>query len=187
MKNHFSKCVVAMAMLLTGAQAYAQDVKTDYDRTFNLQSLKTFNFLPQERAADDPLKAIPFVQQRIQDGLTEALAKRGIQKSDNPDFVIALYAKLENESQWNVSGYGGWGAGWRYGGGMGTIDQQTYTVGTVVVDFVSTKTKNAVWHGSATRTVDPEKSEKNIRKGSEKMINEFSKDVAKQQKSKSKS
>jgi hypothetical protein len=86
-----------------------------------------------------------------------------------------------------VTGYSGWGAGWRYGGGMGTIDQQTYTVGTVVVDFISTKNKNAVWHGSATRTVDPEKSEKNIRKGSEKMINEFSKDVAKQQKNKGKS
>jgi hypothetical protein len=174
-----------MALLLTAAQGYAQDIKTDYDRNFDLQSLKTFNFLPQERAADDPLKAIPFVEQRIQDGLTAALAKQGIQKSDNPDFVIALYAKLEKQSQWNVSGYSGWGAGWRYGGGMGTIDQQSYIVGTVVVDFVSSKTKNAVWHGSATRTVDLEKSEKNIRKGTEKMMKEFSKDIEKQQKSKS--
>lgn len=185
MKNQFLKCIVAMAMLLTAAQAYAQDIKTDYDRNFDLQSLKTFNFLPQERAADDPLKAIPFVEQRIQDGLTAALAKHGIQKSDNPDFVIALYAKLEKQSQWNVSGYGGWGPSWRYGGGMGTIDQQSYIVGTVVVDFVSSATKNAVWHGSATRTVDPEKSEKNIRKGTEKMVKEFSKDMEKQQKGKS--
>ena len=184
MKNRFLKCVMATALLLTAAQAYAQDVKTDYDRGFDLRSLKTFNFLPQERSADDPLKAIPFVEQRIQDGLTAALAKHGIQKSDKPDFVIALYAKLEQQSQWNVSGYGGWGAGWRYGG-MGTIDQQSYTVGTVVVDFISSTTKNAVWHGSATRTVDLEKSEKNIRKGTEKVINEFSKDVEKQQKAKS--
>jgi hypothetical protein len=117
------------------------------------------------------------------------LAARGIQKADYPDFLIAIYAKVGEESQWNVTGYSGWGAGWGYGGGYGygTVSEHTYAVGTVIVDFVSRAKNAAVWHASATKTIDLEKSEKNIRKGTEKLVGEFVKDVQKQQKSKAKS
>ena len=162
---------------------WAQDIQTDYDRSFDLSSIKTFNFLQFDRGRNDPLASNPIVERRIRDYLTTALEAAGMQLSSTPDIVIAYYGQLDEQSSWYVSGYG-YGAGWRWGGGTGYIDQQTYTVGTVVVDFVSTQTKDAVWRATASRTVDPKKSDKNIRKGTEKLVKRFQKDVREQSKRK---
>jgi hypothetical protein len=72
---------------------------------------------------------------------------------------------------------GGWG--WRWGGfdgfGTATTTEQTYKVGTLVVDLFDTNTKKLIWRGSAMDTLS-DKSEKNIKnldKGVEKMFEHF--------------
>jgi Domain of unknown function (DUF4136) len=63
----------------------------------------------------------------------------------------------------------GGGRGWRWGGGLGdgfgtsTTTEDTYTVGTLVVDLFDTSTKKLIWRGSASDTLS-DKSDKNIRK-----------------------
>jgi hypothetical protein len=164
--------------------ARAQDIQTDYDRNFDLTTIKTFHFLQFDRGSNDPLASNPIVERRIRDYLTASLEAAGLQLSNTPDILIAYYGQLDEQSSWSVTGYG-YGAGWRWGGGTGYIDQQTYTVGTVVVDFVSTQTNDAVWRATASRTVDPKKSDKNIRKGAEKLVKQFQKDIREQVKRKS--
>ena len=63
---------------------------------------------------------------------------------------------------------GGWG--WRrWGGGFGdgfgtsTTKEETYKVGTLVVDLFDTNTKKLIWRGSASDTLS-DKSDKNIKK-----------------------
>ena len=174
----------ALILLLASSPVWAQDVETDYDRSFDLSSVKTFNFIAFERGEQDPLRSNPIVDKRIRESLTDALQSAGMQVSENPDILIAYYGQLDQQSSWSVTGYG-YGAGWRWGGGTGYIDEQKYTVGTVVVDFVSTQTKEAVWRATASKTVNPKKSEKNIRKGAEKLVKQFQKDARNQAKQRS--
>jgi hypothetical protein len=72
---------------------------------------------------------------------------------------------------------GGWG--WRRGGGMvfgdATTTEDTYKVGTLVVDLFDAKTKKLIWRGSSSDTLS-DKSDKNIKnldKGVEKMFGHF--------------
>ena len=62
---------------------------------------------------------------------------------------------------------GGWG--WRrWGGGFGdgfgtsTTTEETYKVGTLIVDLFDTSTKKLIWRGSASDTLS-DKSDKNIK------------------------
>ena len=78
---------------------------------------------------------------------------------------------------------GGWG--WRFGGGFGTATttEETYTVGTLVIDLFDTTTKMLVWRGSASDTLST-KSQKNIKnldKGVQKMFDHFPPDTSKTQ------
>jgi len=74
---------------------------------------------------------------------------------------------------------GGWG--WRWGGrfgdgfGTSTTTEDTYTVGTLVVDLFDTSTKKLIWRGSVSDTLS-DKSEKNISnldRGVQKMFDHF--------------
>jgi hypothetical protein len=62
---------------------------------------------------------------------------------------------------------GGWGWG-RWGGGFGnrfgesTTREETYTVGTLVVDLFDTNSKKLIWRGAASNTLS-DKSDKNIK------------------------
>ena len=53
----------------------------------------------------------------------------------------------------------GWGLGvWGWvggGGGMATTTEQTYTQGTVILAMFDESTKNLVWKGTASNTVNP--------------------------------
>lgn len=77
-----------------------------------------------------------------------------------------------------MSGFGG-----GFGGGFGeaTTTEDTYNVGTLVVDLFDSNTKKLIWRGSASETLS-QKSDKNIKnldKGVEKMFDHFPPDVKK--------
>jgi hypothetical protein len=78
---------------------------------------------------------------------------------------------------WGGGGGFGWGGGFGGGGGFGdaTTTEDTYKVGTLVVDLFDAKTKKLFWRGSASDTIS-NKSDKNIRdldKGVQKMFDHF--------------
>jgi hypothetical protein len=82
---------------------------------------------------------------------------------------------------------GGWG--WRWGGGFGdgfgtsATTEETYKVGTLVVDLFDTNTKKLIWRGSSSDTLS-DKSEKNIKnldKGVQKMFDHFPPETSKGQ------
>ena len=67
----------------------------------------------------------------------------------------------------------------RWGAGSVWIDH--YLEGTAIVEFREAKSGELVWRGFVTGTVDPNKSEQNIRNGIKKLIGRFAKDREKQQ------
>jgi len=169
------------AILLFALPGFGQSIKTDYDREFDLSALKTFGFADQTRDAKDALAGNDIVDRRIRSAIDEQLKKAGFQTAEKADFLIAYYASVDQKKNIYTTGYGR--PRW-YGSQQVWIDE--YTEGTVMVDFLESANGQLVWRATATRTVDPQKSEKNIRKGAEKLVKQFVKDIKDQQKAKAK-
>ena len=69
------------------------------------------------------------------------------------------------------------GGGSRWGGGMATATSSTIDIGSLVVDMYDPSTKQLVWTGTATKTIDPssnqEKNEKNLDKAMAKLFKNY--------------
>jgi Domain of unknown function (DUF4136) len=165
---------VGIALLFASA-SFAQQVKTDYDRSANFDQYKTYSW--EKVRTQDQLWV-----DRIKEAVNTALAAKGLTPVESGgDMAIVAIEMTKNQQTLNTfyDGFGG-GWGWRRGGGFGgfgdaTTSTDTYKVGTLVVDMFDAHTKKLVWRGSASDTLS-DKSDKNIKnldKGVQKMFDHF--------------
>jgi uncharacterized protein YdeI (BOF family) len=172
------KLAIAAALALASTAAFAQDVKTDYDKAANFAAIKTF----QAKIATSWNNEIS--EKRVLDEITQALTEKGWKSVDaNPDALVLLHGATEKQKSLNTfysgtGGYGGYGyRGWGGMGGMGTATTTTseYLVGTLVVDIFDAKTKGLMFRGTATDELSdkPEKNVKKLQKASDKMFKDF--------------
>ena len=170
------KLTIAAALVFVGAAAFAQDVKTDFDKSANFGAIKTFA-VKIGTSWNNPIS-----EKRITDEFTQTLVEKGWTKADaNPDALVLLHGATEKEKSLNTfysGGYGGYGyRGWGGMGGMGTATTTTseYLVGTLVVDIFDAKTKQLMFRGTASDEISdkPEKNIKKIQKAADKMFKDF--------------
>jgi uncharacterized protein YdeI (BOF family) len=172
------KLAIAAALALASTAAFAQDVKTDFDKAANFAAIKTF----QAKIATSWNNEIS--EKRVLDEITQALTEKGWKSVDaNPDALVLLHGATEKQKSLNTfysgtGGYGGYGyRGWGGMGGMGTATTTTseYLVGTLVVDIFDAKTKGLMFRGTATDELSdkPEKNQKKLQKASDKMFKDF--------------
>jgi hypothetical protein len=162
---------VAVSLLMTSA-SFAQQVKTDYDRSVNFSQYKTYSW--ERVQTQDPLWV-----DRIKSAVDADLAKKGwtLVPSGGNISLVAIEA-TKNQQTLNTF-YDGFGGGWRWGGfgGLGdaTTTTETYQVGTLVLDMFDTQSKKLVWRSSASDTLSDktDKNIKNLDKGVEKMLKHF--------------
>jgi hypothetical protein len=90
-------------------------------------------------------------EQEVRSALQSQLAEKGLQLATNtpPDFLVAYHSKKEQKTEVYPGGYGYWGYGWG-----GFPDVETYTQGTLIVDFIDPKTNKVFWRGTASRVLD---------------------------------
>ena len=163
-----------MLGLLVGSAA-AQSVQSDFDRTFQFSNLKTFSFVVQRRGATDPLSTDTLNDGRIKTGLESQLIANGFRmETEKADFVIAYYVTTKNKLSVQDYGYGP--PRW-FGGRNLRVDQ--YSEGTLMVDFIDTRTNQVIWRGRASGTLDMKGVDKKISKSTEKLIKQFVKDTTK--------
>jgi len=174
--NPMKALAFSLAALLLAACASTPTVKTDHDPAANFASYHTYYW------AQKPEGMSPLVQQRIVDGVDARLRAKGWTQGQGSGDVavtanVATSQKQTLETFYTGTGMGGWG--WRGGMGMATGTSSsmvhTYDVGTLVVDMFDTKTKQAVWRGSASGTVpsSPEKVSAAVDAGLDKMFAGF--------------
>jgi hypothetical protein len=174
-------------------------VYVDYDRQANFDSYKTFAWM--EPNAYDLEEVAPLVHKRIKQYIEAKLKQGGLKEvKDNPDLLVTYYVSTKEETRINTvtMGYGygpGWGwdpywsGYWGAYGGVGTHTYvSTYTKGTMIIDIVDAHTKKLIWRGSMTHTVpdNPEKSQKKIFKGIDKIVKKYEKMRKKQMKEEAK-
>ena len=167
---------IAAALSFVSAAAFAQDVKTDYDKSANFGAIKTFS-VKIGTSWNNQIS-----EKRIADEITQTLTETGWTVSDaNPDSLVLLHGATEKQKSLNTfysGGYGGYGyRGWGGMGGMGTATTTVseYLVGTLVVDIFDAKSKSLLFRGTASDEISdkPEKNIKKVEKASNKMFKDF--------------
>lgn len=177
MKNAWKLWAVVLGALAMAPALLAQDVTYDYDKQYDFTAAKTYAWVEGTKVAD------PLVDKALVQAIDTQLAAKGLKKVElaaGPDLAVAYHASVDQEKQ--VTGYttgmGGWG-GYRWGGGMSTTNLSTSTVlvGAIMLDIIDVKAKSIVWRGRATKEIDvkasPEKRDKNINKGTAKLLKNF--------------
>jgi hypothetical protein len=164
---------VGIALLFVTA-SFAEQVKTDYDRSADFSQYKTYSW---EKVQTQNQLWVG----RIKDAVNADLAAKGwTQVASGGQVAIVAMEVTKNQQTLNTF-YDGFGGGWGWrrfgGGGFGdaTTTTENYKVGTLCVDLFDANSKNLIWRGSASDTLS-DKSEKNIKnldKGVQKMFDHF--------------
>ena len=170
MKNQHKIFASFGIVLLAATASFAQQVKTDYDRSTDFSQYKTYSW--EKVQTQDQLWV-----GRIKEAVDAALGAKGWTQSPSGANVSIVAIEMTRNQQTLDTFYNGFGGGWRWGGGFGdaTTTVETYKVGTLVVDLFDANTKKLVWRGSSSDTLS-DKSDKNIKnldKGVQKMFNHF--------------
>jgi len=162
-----------MLLMLSAIAASAQTVQTDYDHSFNLARLKTYEFYQQERKPGDALAASPLNDRRIHDALDSQLRAKGFigGASAQPDFMVAYFVTTRKGLDIRDNRFGLLQR-------MGSVNVNQVTEGTIVVVFVDRATQQEVWRGLASDKIDPKHLDKDVNKGIAKLVEKFVKDRA---------
>lgn len=162
-----------LLMMFSSIAAMAQSVQTDYDRSFNLASLRTYDFYPQERKPGDPLAASPMNDRRIHNALDLQLKANGFSNSTSgrPDFLIAYFVSTRKGLDIQDNRFGLLQR-------MGSINVNQVTEGTIVVTFIDSSTRQEVWRGYVSGTINPKHLDKDVNKGVARLVQRFLKDRA---------
>ena len=160
-----SLAIVLIVVIAVFAMSCAPSVsvKQDYDKEANFASLKTYDWLAVPTTAVGSVKAAvernTLLDKRVKTSVGEQLAAKGYsQNSDNPDVVVTYHVGVDdkvNVTDWGYgyAGYGRYYGGWGPGGG---VDVYQYKEGTLLIDIIDAKSKQLIWRGAGTGTVDPD-------------------------------
>lgn len=152
--------------------ASGQDVRHNAMPGVDFSKFHTYKWVEIEGGAHPN----QIVDAEIKQAVDTQLASKGLTKtdSDKADLYTGYQIAVDKEKQWNA-----WGTGRGFGGGMGTATQSTINVGSMVLDMYDPATKQLVWTGTATKTIDPssnqEKNEKNLNKAMQKLLKSYPK------------
>jgi hypothetical protein len=160
--------------LLFAAASFAQQVKTDYDRSADFGQYKTYSW--EKVQTRDPLMV-----DRIETAVNADLASKGWKQVQSGGDVSIVAIEITHNQQTLNTFYDGFGGGWGWrgwgGGGFGeaTTTTDVYQVGTLVVDLFDAETKKLIWRGSSRNTLsnNSEKNIKNLDKAVQKMFQHF--------------
>jgi len=174
------------AAILSGCSSLS--VNYDYNEKINFKHYSKYDWLPFPKDMQvDELNRTRFVT-----AVEDTLKTKGFdQNSSNPDFVIATHFGKESKvdiTNWGYSyapnGYYG-GYGYRYPGygysgsyaNTGGVSVYEYEQGTLILDFVDTKTKTLIWRATAKAIISPastpEKQTEKIKKAVNEILENF--------------
>ncbi len=167
--------LIILSLTVIAACGSGISVRHDFDQTVEFRRYRRYAWLAQPSAqnAQDGMRVNTILDRRIKQAVNVQLLSRGMQLVDNnPDLYITYHTGVEN--QINVDNYG-----YNYGGywGGGGVSTYNYKKGTLVLDLIDVRTKELVWRGSASKTLEedptPEKMSKTINEAVEKLLKEY--------------
>ena len=169
--------IVVVVILFSAVCASAQKVSVGADPGVDLTKYKTYAW------TTGTISANPIVSAMVVSSVDEQLAAKGIQKVEaDPDLTVVVFGSTESDM--HVSNPS-WSPSLNSIATGVAVGSQSWLVtkGTLVVDLLDAKTKNSVWRGQATQTLDrgptgdkakdAKNVEKPIRNAVKKMFKQF--------------
>ena len=158
MKNltRFS-AILLLILMVTGCGSTTK-IHSDYDHSIDFSQYKTYGYYSPMGIENPNYSSL--LGSMFREAIDAQLLPKGYVKSDNPDILINVSARLEDKTKVTTysdpmmgGGYYGYRGGmydpWGgYGYGTSTHVSQ-YTEGTVNVDMVDIKQKRMIWEGIA--------------------------------------
>jgi hypothetical protein len=160
-----------------GGAALAQEVQFDYNRSANFNNYKTYQWVDyKEVPVGDQI-----LDQDIKRAVDAQLAGKGLRRVESGgDLLVGYQAGISQEKEFNS--FGGWGGPGLWGGPFGNwgntrVTSSTIDVGKLVIGLFDPATKQLVWRGSASKTLDikkdPEKNYRNLEKAMAKLFRNY--------------
>jgi hypothetical protein len=164
----FSSASVLALLFLTTTALIAQDVRYNFMPRTDFSKYRTYKWVNIGGAYPDQI-----MDAEIKQSVDSELTLRGMTKtdSDKADLYIGYQSAIDEERQWDA-----WGTR-AFGSGEASWTSSTIAVGTLVLDMYDPGTKQLVWTGRATKTIDPssnhEKNMKNLDKAIAKLLKNY--------------
>lgn len=174
--NLRTKSSVARLLFLVGftllacAAVSAQDVRYNFMPGTDFAKYHTYKWVPIEGGSHPNQIA----DAQIKSSVDSQLAAKGLTKTDGDkaDLLVGYQVSVDKEKQWNAYSMGGA----RFGG-MASATSSTISNGSLVLDMYDPSSKQLVWTGTATKTLDPssnqEKNQKNLDKAMAKLLKNY--------------
>ncbi len=161
----------ATALIMVMSACSGIQVNTDYNPEVDFSRYQSFAWAERAGSGDDALIDNELVDQRFRRAVESELASRGMQKTNGqPDLAVGYQLILDNRVDYQtVNTY--YGSRWGYRGvygGVGTTQTtaREYTVGTLIIDFYDTGSRELVWRGAGEGKVNqarnPQESQERI-------------------------
>jgi hypothetical protein len=163
-----SSALAVALLLVTAGTLAAQDVRYNFMPGTDFSKYHTYKWVNIGGSHPDQI-----VDAEIKQSVDSQLAAKGMTKTDGDkaDLYIGYQTAVNQETQWDV-----WGSR-AFGMGTGSWTSSTISIGTLVLDIYDPQTKQLVWTGSATKTIDPgsnpEKHMKNLNKAMAKLLKNY--------------
>ena len=161
---------LALCLLLCAVAASAQEVSTDYDHGADFTKYKTFAWGDNKGAPDG------FADRRIKEAITQQLAAKGLREvTDGSHDIRVVYqvgardrtttVPTATDTNWSNERWGD----------QGSLSEQVFREGRLVVDIVDAARKELIWRGTATDTIseDTAKNRPKIQKAVGKMFKQY--------------
>lgn len=154
---------------LAGRALSAQDVKYNFMPGTDFSKYHTYKWV------DLPSNVHPnqIVSQEIKEAVNNVLATKGLTQAtgETADIYVGYQCSVDQERQLNAWGMRG------IGGGMGGATTSTISNGTLAVDFYDPTSKDLIWRGTATKTLNPsgnqQKDMEKLNKSVAKLLKNF--------------
>ena len=168
------KLISLTAIAFLGVSAFAQDVQYDYDRSAHFNDYKTYQWIDYKPVAPGD----QLLDQDIKRAVDEQLAGKGLRRVESGGDLLAGYqAGISEEKAFDSLGTGGWGPfGWGNWGNT-RVTSSTIDIGKLAIGLFDPATKQLVWRGSASKTLniskDPDKNYRNLEKALAKLFRNY--------------
>ncbi|PTX44393.1 uncharacterized protein DUF4136 [Christiangramia gaetbulicola] len=157
----FTPVLLLFAVVLTSCSSVR--VASDYDREANFSNYGTYAFF---KPGIDKAEISDLDKKRILRAIETEMSKKGFTKSEDPDLLVSIFTKTnENINIYNnVYPYWGYGWGWNpwyWGSGFNTVSSTSE--GTLYIDLIDSEGKELVWQGMGTAALAREVNKKQER------------------------
>ena len=169
--------IFSVVLLLSSCSSVR--VASDYDKETQFDNYKTFAFF---KPGIDKAEINDIDKRTILKAIETQLVAKGLTKSKNPDILVSMFTKSNQQIKVynNTWGYGVWGwggfGGWGWGPGRNGNQVSVKNEGVLFIDLIDANNKQLIWQGSGTGylvTRNVEKKEARIKEFVTKTMEQF--------------